>query len=230
MSSTDPQTASATAPTADQPSALDLGFLRIPLIVVIAAVIISGVLQGVFAGRWMVSQDLKDQGAQLTALPEQLGPWILQEDLGLDEPAAKMLQCYGSTVRRYQHEDSGISVTVAALFGPRGPIAVHTPEICYPSAGNELVDDRRAEFFTVDGKKHELWRVQFKTGGSTEPNLDVYYGWSDGEEFVAANRPRFWMTDSLYKIQLAGPVANGDGSPCEDFLTHFLSELSKLIE
>ena len=208
----------------------DFGFLRTPLIIAIATIMGIGIFQGILTGRWIVQQDLIEQGEKLQALPNEMGPWLLQEDLGLDNTAESMLQCHGSSVRRYQHQTKGISVTVAALFGPRGPIAVHTPEICYNSIGTEQAGPRQDKTIRTDGTSQELWRVQFKPEGSPTPSMDIWYAWSDGGDFVAAERPRFWMTNSLYKIQLAGPTGTEAFDPCEDFLEHFLPELGKLIE
>src|SRR6056297_2761777 len=191
---------------------------RVPLAIVLGLTLLSGVVHGVLDGRWSQPDDLVAIGSQLDRLPQKMGDWVLQEEQGLDGRAQKLLRCYGSVVRVYRHEDSGAVVNVAVLFGPRGPIAVHTPEVCYSSVGTEQDGPTRREAITTADSRHEFWNLQFRQDGSSEPNLDVWYAWSDGEKWIAADHPRFWLTENLYKIQLAGPVGEGSQRPCQQFL------------
>lgn len=204
-------------------------WFSIPFAILIALTLLSGVVHGVIDGRWTSSEDLIARGEKLNDAPEKCGKWELIEVKELDENASELLQCYAQTVRVYKHVELDSIVTVAVLFGPRGPIAVHTPEVCYSSVGTKQVGTRRVESIQGTEHDHTLWSVQFSKSPSPQPALDVWYAWSDGTAWHAADYPRFWMVDSLYKIQIAGPVGNSSFRPCKDFLASYLPKIEKLI-
>lgn len=206
---------------------------RIPFAIVVAMTLLSAVVHGYSDGRWAQPTDWIAQGRRLTQLPERCGPWVLIETMPLQEDAARVLRCYGSTVRAYQNEHTSEIVNVAVLFGPRGPIAVHTPEICYSSVGTSQLGERVTRSLDVAGQTQGLWSVRFAEQGSDgsvgEPAFEVWYAWSDGGSWSAAEQPRFWMTTNLYKVQVAGPVGQKGTPPCEDFLREFLPQLAPLL-
>src|SRR5690606_36914398 len=134
-------------------------------------------------------------GALLPQLPEQVGPWVRVGDHELPASAQKQLRCYGYLNREYWNPNTGDRVSVALLFGPRGPIAVHTPEICYSSAGTQPIGTRVVETVDADGETGEFWHIQFSRGDEPLPHLDVWYAWSDGGPWYAGEYPRLWLTD-----------------------------------
>lgn len=206
---------------------------RTPFAIVIAMTLLSAVVHGYSDGRWARPTDLKAQGQRLAQLPERCGPWVLLKTMELEENAARVLRCYGSAVRAYRNEQTKDVVTVAVLFGPRGPIAVHTPEICYSSVGTAQLGERVRNSLDVAGQSQGLWSVRFAEQGSNgslgEPSFEVWYAWSDGGAWLAAENPRFWMATNLYKIQVAGPVGQKDTPPCKDFLKELLPQLVPLL-
>ncbi|WP_372719814.1 exosortase-associated EpsI family protein [Novipirellula sp.] len=224
--------AASKGPIADKGSGAAAGIAsrRIPVAIAVALTLLSGVVHGYLDGRWSRPIDLRAQGDQLAELPERMGDWVLTESTPLDEGAAKMLRCYGSQVRLYHNEKNNAMVTVAVLFGPRGPIAVHTPEVCYSSAGTKQVGQTRVEKITTSQEEHRMWSAQFAQRAEADASLDVWYGWSDGGAFAASKYPRVWMTESLYKIQVAGPVGNESQRPCRDFLEAFLPSVERVIQ
>lgn len=206
---------------------------RSPFAIAIVMTLLSAVVHGYSDGRWAKPTDLIAQGQRLGQLPARCGPWVLLKTMELPENAAGVLRCYGSTVRVYQNEQTKDVVTVAVLFGPRGPIAVHTPEICYSSVGTAQLGERVRNSLDVAGQSQGLWSVRFAEQGSDgslgEPSFEVWYAWSDGETWLAAENPRFWMATNLYKIQVAGPVGQKGTPPCKDFLEEFLPHLAPLL-
>ncbi len=206
---------------------------RTPFAIVIVMTLLSAVVHGFSDGRWARPTDLIAQGQRLDQLPERCGPWVLLKTMELEENAARVLRCYGSTVRAYQNEQTKDIVNVAVLFGPRGPIAVHTPEICYSSVGTAQLGERVRNSLNVAGQSQGLWSVHFAERGSDEslgePSFEVWYAWSDGGAWLASENPRFWMTPNLYKVQVAGPVGQKGNPPCEDFLKEFLPQLAPLL-
>jgi hypothetical protein len=190
----------------------------------------AGLCHGYLDGRWAPRPQLESIAKSLPQLPTEVGPWKMVSDLPLEPSTQRLLQCYGHINRQYQHELTGERVSVAVLFGPRGPIAVHTPEVCYRSAGTTQDGDRKKEELRVGDVADAFWKVRFKNQTDVSSSLEVWYGWSDGGAWQAANEPRFWMTDRLYKIQLSGPIGSaGSGSVCERFLRDFLPLLRRAV-
>ena len=115
------------------------------------------------------------------------------------------------------------------LFGPRGPIAVHTPEICLGSIGS-AVGERQLESISTDTGKHEFWSVQFATKFDVQPSLEVWYAWTYGTRWEASKNPRYLLTENLYKLQVSGPVSNQVQQPCREFLEALLPNLEKVLQ
>jgi len=203
---------------------------RGPFALLLTLTLFSGVVHGFLDGRWSNPPDLLIQGERLSDLPAQAGDWVMTDSVPLDEGAAKILRCYGSEVRTYRNEKTQALVTAAVLFGPRGPIAVHTPEICYRSVGTSQVGETQAQTIATETQRHQLWSAKFSQASQPEPSLDVWYGWSDGGPWEARDYPRFWMTKSLYKVQVAGPIGNESEEPCREFLKAFLPQLESVIQ
>ena len=210
---------------------LNSGKRSVALALVLLLTLMSGLVHGYLDSRWTIGNNIEALAARLSNLPEQVGPWSLVSDEEMAPSALKLLRCYGYSNRQYWNPDTGDRVNVAVLFGPRGPIAVHTPEICYSSAGAEPIGGRVMETITSDRQDDQFWHVQFGRGDESVADLDVWYAWSDGGPWHAGEYPRFWLTDRLYKIQLAGfPSADGSESPCRDFLKHFLPAVRAAID
>lgn len=203
---------------------------RIPFAIIITLTLLSGIVHGIIDGRWAKAEDLIAKGSQLSEIPDEFGDWTLVETRELDPKAAEMLRCYGSSVRVYRNVTREIEITVAILYGPRGPIAVHTPEVCYSSVGTEQVGERKVENIRHGSAKDQFWSVKFAEGGDSAPTMEVWYGWNDGNGWIASKNPRFWMVDSLYKLQIAGPPGFADFRPCKEFLTEFLPHANSRIQ
>ncbi|MCO8122488.1 EpsI family protein [Stieleria sp. TO1_6] len=203
---------------------------RFAVAALLGLTLLSGVVHGYLDGRWTIGTDKQAVGDQLHDLPETLGDWTLVESGNLEENALQMLRCYGSFLNVYRHNDTKALVNVAVMYGPRGPIAVHTPEVCYSSQGTDLVRERRVETISVENQENRFWSVEFVRDNDPSSAFEVWYGWSDGGSWVAAENPRYWMTDDLYKIQLSGPASKTSFSACKSFLTALLPHLEQHIK
>ncbi|QDV26810.1 exosortase-associated EpsI family protein [Aureliella helgolandensis] len=211
-------------------------FQKIPFQFLLATVLCIGLTiassfaYGWLDGRWANQPDLQAAASQLDRIPAQLGTWMLVEDRELEPNAQQLLRCYGYANRIYRNSETGDQVTVAVLMGPRGPIAVHTPEICYSGQGVEAEGERQSVSITTNKQNHALWGLTMLSKVDLQPSLEVLYGWSDGGPWQAAEQPRYWMTDRLYKLQIAGPPATeAGGSPTTDFLELFLEQVAPLL-
>ena len=158
-------------------------------------------------------EQLLDQAAHKLArpLPDRLGEWRLLQETELEERVADMLRCPAYVNRVYVHDQTGDRVSVIVLVGPSGPIAVHTPEICYSSRDFRIVSERVPSSLGGDQESSQtFWEVGFESTDLSATHLRVLYAWSDGSRWNASQQPR-WEYGSLpylYKIQVAGPEAD----------------------
>jgi hypothetical protein len=106
---------------------------------------------------------------------------------------------------------------------------VHTPEICFSSREYDITNDRTKTIVeSSTGQRHSFWKVDFTTRNALADGLRVYYAWSRGDVWQAADSPRFKLAGGplLYKIQLATYVSpylgNDAADPGRQFLEDFL--------
>jgi len=197
--------------------------------------IVSGLVHGAMSNRWGVQPDELAAGNLLEKTPSQVGAWQTKLTYELEERTVRMLQCSGDVNRLYVNPISGEQVNVAVLLGRTGPIGSHTPEICYSSVDYTQQGDRRMVSFEIDDKTHTFWQVLFKRNSVDGELLSVFYAWSSGDEWKAADEPRWQFADRpfLYKIQLAStlpPSATADElQPCSEFLTDFIPVVGQYL-
>jgi len=167
----------------------------------------------------------------LCEFPKQFGDWESVAEEPLTPAVERILRCYGYVNRVYWNSKTGHRVSLAILYGPRGPMAVHTPEICYSSRGRVPIGKPEEVVPGGSLKGHSFWRLDFKHPSSKSSDMEVWYAWSDGNDWIASDYPRFWITHSLFKIQLSGPPGAPDEvSACDDFLQHAIPELKACLK
>jgi hypothetical protein len=199
--------------------------------------IVSGVVQGVASNRWGTSAFQRQAGARLASFPEKFGDWEMKraEKLGPDELA--QLEPYGYFQRVYGSRGNGASFNVTLLLGPAGPLSVHTPEVCYAGRDHEQLGERRKiELPRADGGA--VWKTTFRLKGVDGQRQDIYYAWSAGERWSAAENPRlsFAGRPYLYKMQLACTASAADapddpaGDPAVQFLREFIPALQPYLQ
>lgn len=188
------------------------------------------------SGLGAANPQLLDRAAQTLArpLPTRVGNWQVMHESPLDERTLQMLRCPAHISRVYVHDQTGERVSVTVLVGPAGPIAVHTPEICFSSQDYKIDGDRIAA--SIDSGElgaQTFWDVVFRTTEVGGSKLRVLYAWSDGTRWNASEQPRYTYgaLPYLYKLQLAGPEAPaaGEFDASRDFLTQFLGQLEKQL-
>jgi hypothetical protein len=190
-------------------------------------------------GRWGPSEEALAAGRRLKEFPGQFGPsgrWQRQSEGELDPTAKGQLQPAAAVLGRYTNRETGQSVQVTILVGRAAPMSVHTPEVCLSSQAYDVVEQRREAGFPDDeGNEHRLWYVTFRARNLQNDVVRVYYGWTTGGSWVAAENPRleFMGRPYLYKIQLSGQVTpSADpslGDPCRQFLEDLLPALKPYL-
>jgi hypothetical protein len=189
----------------------------------------TGLVCGNITHRWGAQPDLLAAGAHLKTFPTRIGNWQLAEEAPMSDSEIAMLSCAGYVNRTYIDQKSGNTVSLAIYVGPPGPIAVHTPEVCYSSRDYTVEGERkRVQFDSSDHREHSLWNTKFRANNAIGERQSVYYGWLADETWIAADSPRFAFAGSpmLFKLQIAARVppdtAGASVDPCQEFLREML--------
>lgn len=196
----------------------------------LALILLGGVAHGVLSNRWGVSENIQALGTQLNSIPMEIGPWKCSEEGKIEDRVIyEILQANGYISRVYVHQSTAEAINVFLVFGPKGPIAVHTPEICYSARAVTQTSERQAVPADYDGKDGQLWKLGFETNSIDKRKMTVYYGWTEGGAWQAAKSPRFWRTDYLYKIQTSCQAVGKKEDSTDEFFRVFLPEVRKVI-
>lgn len=202
-------------------------FISVGLIA--ALTIGAGLLHGRMTDRWGSGESARAAADLLSQLPEEIGPWKLEaEGRQMSAEAERQLQCYGYAHGTYTNQETFERASLALLLGPPGPIAVHTPEICFNSREFRQQGSRKAvPVETGENDKHQMWSLRFESQRIEQTNLQVVYAWNGGDGWKASASPRWEYsgTPYLYKLQVACPLRDGnpaEGDPCQRFLQDFL--------
>jgi hypothetical protein len=197
----------------------------------------SGITHRLWTGAWTVSNEPETSAARLAKVSLSLGDW---EGIEVDMDSRQLAQAeaVGYLSRRYIHRRSGAEVSVFIICGRPGPIAVHTPDICYGGIGFKPIkketqykvegnaDSPEAEFFKADMSKPDP---------VTPDQLRIYWGWKAGHGWQAPANPRlkFGGSPALYKLYVVYHPASGsqlpEHDPAEDFMHDLLPELEKVL-
>lgn len=189
--------------------------------------LVGGVLYGGYAQRWSPPAELSAGVIRLEKLPNQVGKWKAVENLPIDAEAVQMLDCAGYNSRRYVNQETGQQLNCAVLVGRAGPIAVHTPEVCFSSRAYDITGERTETGVEENpSRRHSFWLVDFSSRNALADALRVYYAWSSGDAWIASRSPRFEFAGAplLYKIQLAVKVSPNVASKGDDPGKQFLEE------
>jgi hypothetical protein len=178
---------------------------------------------------------LEAAAERLKHVPADFGDWQKEADAEIHPEAIEMLECKGSINRVYRHRGTGQIIRMFVIVGPPGPTSVHSPEICYSSAGYQSREEPERFFVHPDSDSSPaFWKVWLKTGGPTPEQLAVVFGWNPGTGWVAADYPRFAFAGKpfLYKLQMAtsvGDDAQATDNGCQQFLESFLPVLDSTL-
>jgi hypothetical protein len=210
------------------------------LVIVAAVAILVGaaLFEGVRTNRWGPSEDVSAAAAKLDAFPREVGVWSAVADTPLDPKIVRVAEAVGHVSRSYRNRETGTQVELLALCGPPGPIAAHTPDVCFAGQGFKMVGNRTRNGSTLpDGTGVSYWSARFEREG-TDDALRVCWAWGLDGGWDASDSPwgEFVLRQYLYKLYVtrrAAPTADADraGSPdpIEEFLTAFLPEVRKVL-
>lgn len=206
--------------------------------IVILLTIVSGAIHGRLTNRWAVANELKTAGDLLQKLPvESVDDWQFEGTLDFDENSIRLLECTGHVSRVYVNPNTGDTIRMFVIVGPRGPISVHTPDVCFSSRAYRMPEPSHLEsVVTPDTKKHSFWESDFESREALNPHeLIAWHGWSTGGEFSAPKYQRVAYLGSpmLYKIQLSCRVQDDRQTTKKlmaGFVRDFLPQLQKQMK
>jgi len=186
--------------------------------------LLTGAVQGWFSGRWIDRSKQQSISKSITELPTSVGDWTMQKDVPLERAAISLLNPYGYINRVYANEKTGWIISIAVLYGLKGPIAVHTPEVCYSSRDFVILGGKTVYTLPIPNEG-TLWSQEFQSRKVGAEHMMVYHGWTDGGPWMAAKNPRFLRTETLTKLQIAAFGADREKDPIPEFLEQFIPSL-----
>src|SRR5262249_30210361 len=148
--------------------------------------------------------EVADFAARLERIPRDLGDWH-STDLELGEQEVRAARIEGYCYRRYENARNRHAVTVLLVCGRAGPIAVHTPDICFTGAGYTAAASPTPFALTYGPADEE---ASFRTMRLTKDQsafpteIRVFWTWNAGETWKAPDQPRaaFAGRRALYKM------------------------------
>jgi hypothetical protein len=206
----------------------------LPTLAALPLVIAFGVADGLWSDRWGPSPDLDQAVHRLEAVPLDVGNWQGQaKTVPARQLAAAGIKGY--LYRVYQNRRTGAVLEVFLVCGKHGPIAVHTPDVCYEGAGYNRDSDitHRAVAGPVPA---EFWSARFRpTEGALTAPKRISWAWTATGEWQAPQSPRvaFARSAALYKLyviynlpRLEEPAGQ---DPTADFLAQFLPVVNQCL-
>jgi hypothetical protein len=195
-----------------------------------------GVAEGIWTDRWTVGAELEQAPARLEALPLTVGPWTGEREQ-LDARQVQRAELRAHVLTRYTHRGTQDVLTVLVVCGRPGPVAVHSPEICFGGAGFSLTAPPERRTLSVPGLtgKSDFWEGRFELNTGVPEALKVYWSWNAGAGWDAVDDPRwsFAAKRALYKIYVVRQMVRSDEPAEEDpipgFLELYLPELKRCL-
>lgn len=195
-----------------------------------------GLVHGTWTGRWSRPQGVEQAVAALERVPRAVGAWEGQ-DLEIDRREVARAGLDGCLMRRYEHRRDGRQVVAILVCGRPGPVAVHTPDICMPGAGFDLVaPPARCQKAADAPQPADFWTARFQKDEAAVPLCRrVSWSWTGDGVWQAPDQPRltFARFNALYKLYLIQEVSRSDGQTpeedCDDFIRDLLPELTAAL-
>jgi hypothetical protein len=211
---------------------------RLAMIAAILLVVLSGVIQGIWTERWQASGARQEAASRLGRVPLTVGDWE-GKDLSVDPQAFAQARLDGFLWRRYQNAVTGEVVSLLLVCGPPGPVAAHTPDLCYSGQGNEMLDQpgRRTYGTSSAAEPATFWSARFSRpsdpfGGQLRISwsFNARGAWTtpDSARWAFAGIPVLYKLYVLCDVRPAG-LGQEEGDPAKAFLEVAIPEVDKAL-
>jgi hypothetical protein len=215
----------------------------LPLLAGVVVVVATGVADGVWTHRWRPDVRLENAVARLARVPVELKEKDWQgkdEEVSAKDIEAGHIDAY--VCRRFTNNRTHQAVLVLLVCGRPGPIAVHTPDVCYTSAGYKMVGSPKALNVPAAYRGSEAADV-FRAAWLRNPSpaarpatLHICWAWSTGRGWQTPANPRwiFARSGALYKLyvlpeQKEADKGHSQNETAKAFLEDFLPALDKAL-
>ena len=205
----------------------------LPLVVALLVLLFTGLVHGLWTGRWHTDTDLLAAAASVHEVPLTIGDWQGRAEAA-DEESFQQAGAAGYWIRRYQRDRE--VMTVILMCGRAGRLSVHTPRDCYGGAGFEMVGTptRQVVQDSDSGENGEFWTARFRkpeAGGGGQ--LRIYWGWKSTGSWQAPDQSRWAFRGKafLYKLYLIREATEDSAGLDADrsFLLQMLPTLKKYL-
>jgi hypothetical protein len=205
----------------------------LPAVATVAILLGSGYVHGLWSFRWSAAGEIRAAAERLAAVPAAFGDWS-GTDAPLGDREAKVGRIDASVSRRYVNARTGRAVTILLVCGRPGPIAAHSPEVCYAGGGYEVEGERAKVAIGYGGPRPaEFWSIRVAKPDAARPErITIDYGWfADGVWTAPAGEARLHFAGHpvLYKLYAIREQPRADDrpdfDPTADFLGEFLPRL-----
>ena len=202
-----------------------------------AILVLDGYVHGLWTDRWQTSQEPEAAAVKLDQVPMVIGDWQGEANPPLEPRVVEQAGFRGHLNRRYKNQRNGAVMSILLACGPPGPLAVHTPDICYRGAGYEALSSpaRHVESCGPPSTEAEFWKARFGKPAANMPGqLRILWSWSASGAWKAPSNPRltFGGAAALYKLYVIQQVFPGDSHADEissDFVRQLLPQLNKSL-
>ncbi len=212
----------------------------LPLIIGMLLIVGSGIVHGMWTGRWESAEALTLAASAVDRVPKTIGDWETVRETEVSDEEKKLAELAGSIARQYRNRRTGDVVSLLLMCGKPGPISVHPPTACYTGLGYQQVGATRT-YRCSSGEgdalaRHEFQTAQFaspKRGDSMQPR--IYWSWSKNGVWNVPDNPRlsFAGAPALFKVYVAfeSPdiTKSKEKTPPERFLEELLPVLRESV-
>jgi hypothetical protein len=203
----------------------------------VAVLILTGYVDGRWSNRWTTSHALADAVARLDRVALDLGDWE-GRSMELSKRELDVAELDGYLERNYKNLRTGENISVLLVCGRPGPVAEHTPDVCYIGAG--FVQAARPALQTLKpegGAPEALFREEiYSKGLSNAPSyLRILWSLNATGQWQSPPNPRvaFAPRSFLYKLYVVSESASADesaGASAKEFTrTLLLPELQRAL-
>lgn len=205
----------------------------LPIATAILLLVAAGVVHGVWTDRWQPAPDPTEVAARFDTLPRTVGDW---QGESVEVNARDLHGLTGYLLRRYVHRPTGDAVTVALMSGPPRVVSIHTPDACYAGSGFTVSTPAKHAVAGLP-EPADFWTAEMvRTRQAEQLRLRIFYGWSNGGPWTAADTPRvtFAGTPTLYKLYLIRELSTLGSAPRDDdaclrLFAQLQPELQKIV-
>jgi hypothetical protein len=190
-------------------------------------VVAGGIVQGQYSDRWSKLEPADAVRIRLQHVPRTLAGWS-STDAQLSPRQLEIAQAEVCFDRVYNRAGIMGQVRVTVLTGRPGPLAVHTPDVCYTNNGYTALDTPRQ---LRVGTEQQLWHLRLLPA-SQGPPLEVLWGWSTDGTWQATRDPRgtFAHVGRLFKVYVVTTADAGPTTPAtHDLLQLVMDELQTIF-